>query len=175
MAILECGESGSTGQEVIEQINDNTENKLPLSGGTMTGDLIIGDGVSGRSLKIRAIGVADNPYISLLNQAGDTISNWHFDLISSETHLRHYVGGLPTAILALDDTNNASITASIPVNPNHLTRKDYVDGLIVSGTAISKWGSVQTVALNVSGMGIVDPFVVGEVWNNSGVLTVSQG
>jgi len=129
---------------------------LPTTGGTMSGDLTIGDGVSGRSLKIRAISVADNPYISLLNQAGDNLSNFHFDFISGETQLRHYVGGLPTAILALDDTNNVSITATIPVNPNHLTRKDYVDAAIL---ALNPVGSV------VLRMDTIDPATIyGGTW-----------
>ncbi len=175
MAILECGASGNTGQEVIEQINDNTANKLPVVGGTMTGNLNIGDGTSGYSIRLR----------ETLDNGGEVV----FSDIANERRARMYYSSSVNLInmqfwddtgtigesIAFDISGNISVSGAAPTSDNHLTRKDYVDGLITSGTSASKWGSVQTVALNVNGIGIVDPFIVGEVWNNSGVLTVSQG
>jgi hypothetical protein len=62
-----------------------------------------------------------------------------------------------------DFSDNISTTATVPTLDSHLARKDYVDGVVASGTAgVSSINSLQGI-ITISGVGETSVFEVGQV------------
>ena len=101
---------------------------------TMTGTLLIGDGSSGRSIIIKESG--GDQSIRLRNAADINTTTFFEDNVADEFSIikQDPVTSADVTTLTLDLLGNVSLEYSgspaVPTADAHLTRKDYVDGLV---------------------------------------------
>jgi len=119
-----------TGVTVAGQAPANGDDLFPTNGGTLSGDLTVGDGTSGSGIRVRSTGTSSASYeLQLAN--GIRVGHIYIDKASGIVNIRRYdiTGNDLLTNLQIDDNGNVSVNGSAPTENNHLTRKDYVDAV----------------------------------------------
>jgi len=114
------------------------------TGDTMTGDLVIGDGVDGNTLHLRGTAGNNDAHV-WFRRDDNTAAGILFSNTGSDTfRLQKYAlnGSTVQGFLQIENNGNVSISASAPTNIDHLTRKDYVDNTTVSLSGDTMTGSL---------------------------------
>ncbi len=106
---------------------------VPSTGGVFTGDVTIGDGVSGRTLNVRTID-GQNAAIKLKQPDNANGASILWDFINGDLLLRRFTSSISYETVRLDSTGNISISGIEPENADHLTRKDYVQKVAIGNT-----------------------------------------
>ncbi len=124
----------SGGNQQLKNVADGTDNTdaatlnqvVKKTGGVFTGDVTIGDGVSGRTLNVRTID-GQNAAIKLKQPDNANGASILWDFTNGDLLLRRFTSAISHETARLDSTGNISVTGIEPENADHLTRKDYVD------------------------------------------------
>jgi len=116
------------------------DTKLPLTGGTLTGNLNV-EGSASPTVDIKPDSAGGFPRCRL-RDSNDVIRGL-FALNENTGSLyinRFDAAGTVETQFILTDNGNVSVAAAEPTGTNHLTRKDYVDDKVLNTNWVLKWG-----------------------------------
>jgi len=136
---------GSGANELTRK--DYVDTKLAITGGTMSGDLTVGDGTTGNSIWLRET-PSGGGEVAFSDVANERRARMYYDSSANLFNMQFWdASGVIGETITFDISGNISVNGVAPTSGNHLTRKDYVDGVnATQDTAI---------ALNTAKVGVV--------------------